>query len=73
LAGRREPKEPVLPRSIERGQYTSAEFAGLWSAHGVRQSMGKTGICWDNAAESFFATLKRELVFRHPVADTRAG
>ena len=28
--------------------------------------MGKTGICWDNApAESFFATLKRELVHRH--------
>jgi transposase InsO family protein len=28
--------------------------------------MGATGICWDNAAaESFFATLKRELVHRH--------
>ena len=34
--------------------------------------MGATGICWDNAAaESFFATLKRELVNRHAWA-TRA-
>jgi len=51
----------------DRGcQYTSAEFAELCAGHGVRQSMGKTGICWDNAAaESFFATLKRELVYRH--------
>jgi transposase InsO family protein len=52
--------------------YTSAEFAQLCARHGVIQSMGATGICWDNAAaESFFATLKRELVHRHPWA-TRA-
>ena len=51
----------------DRGcQYTSSEFAELCASHGVRQSMGATGICWDNAAaESFFATLKRELVHRH--------
>jgi transposase InsO family protein len=57
----------------DRGcQYTAGEFAGLCTSHGVRQSMGATGICWDNAAaESFFATLKRELVHRHTRA-TRA-
>ena len=51
----------------DRGcQYTSSEFAELCASPGVRQSMGATGICWDNAAaESFFATLKRELVHRH--------
>ncbi len=57
----------------DRGcQYTSSEFAQLCEAHHVVQSMGATGICWDNAAaESFFATLKRELVHRHAWA-TRA-
>jgi putative transposase len=48
----------------DRGcQYTSAEFRALCEAHTVRQSMGKTGVCWDNAlAESFFATYKLELI-----------
>jgi putative transposase len=32
---------------------------------GISRSMGPTGVCWDNAvAESFFATLKKELVYR---------
>src|SRR5437867_8111293 len=45
------------------GQHTSAEFRALCDAHGVQQSMGKTGVCWDNAlAESFFATYKLELI-----------
>ena len=59
----------------DRGcQYTSAEFAQLCEQHNVVQSMGATGICWDNAAaESFFATLKRELVNRARVGDPRAG
>lgn len=50
----------------DRGsQYTSAELAGYLSRHKMRGSMGRTGICWDNAlAESFFATLKNELVYR---------
>jgi len=30
---------------------------------GLRHSLGRTGVCWDNAlAESFFATLKNERV-----------
>ena len=33
---------------------------------GIARSMGSTGVCWDNAvAETFFATLKKELVYRH--------
>lgn len=50
----------------DRGcQYTSAEFGVLCEGLGVRQSMGATGVCWDNApAESFFGTLKRELAHR---------
>jgi len=33
----------------DRGcQYTSAEFRNLCDAHGVLQSMGRTGVCWDS-------------------------
>ena len=48
----------------DRGtQYTSAEYATQLNELGLRQSLGRTGICWDNAlAESFFASLKNERV-----------
>jgi len=51
----------------DRGsQYTSHEFAKVCTMYGIRQSMGRRGVCFDNAgAESFFATLKRELVDRY--------
>lgn len=50
----------------DRGtQYTSAQLAGYLERHDMRGSMGRTGICWDNAmAESFFAAIKNELVHR---------
>jgi putative transposase len=50
----------------DRGaQYTSAEFTRFCEAHGVRTSVGRTGVCWDNAAaESFFAALKNEMYHR---------
>lgn len=50
----------------DRGaQYTSAQFATFTTAHGIRPSMGRTGVCWDNAAaESFFAALKNEMYYR---------
>jgi putative transposase len=33
----------------DRGcQYTSGEFRDLCDAHGVLQSMGRTGVCWDS-------------------------
>lgn len=46
----------------DRGSnYTSYEFATKISHMNMRQSVGRTGICWDNAmAESFFAALKNE-------------
>lgn len=59
----------IAPGAIfhsDRGSnYTSAEFAGTLARHNMRQSVGRTGICYDNAmAESFFAILKNELVHR---------
>lgn len=50
----------------DRGtQYCSGDFADLCAQNGVLQSVGRTGVCWDNApAESFLATLKKELVHR---------
>lgn len=50
----------------DRGSnYTSAEFAAKLASYGIDQSVGRTGICFDNAmAESFFAVLKNELVHR---------
>ena len=55
-------------RSSTRGrgsQYTSQQFARHLEHHKIRPSVGRTGVCWDNAwAESFNATLKNERVHR---------
>src|SRR4051812_22605821 len=50
----------------DRGaNYTSTEFGEVLRGHGIRQSVGRTGVCYDNAlAESFFAALKNERVNR---------
>jgi transposase InsO family protein len=53
----------VIFHSDRGSQYSSAEFRAICDVHGVKPSMGKTGVCWDNAlAESFFATYKLELI-----------
>ena len=59
----------IAPGAIfhsDRGSnYTSEEFAGHLAGYDMRQSVGRTGICYDNAmAESFFAALKNERVNR---------
>ena len=56
--------EGAIFHSDRGAQYTSGEFARTLARHNMRGSMGRTGICWDNAlAESFFAALKNELVY----------
>lgn len=48
-------------------QYTSSAFGTRCQTTGVRQSMGQTGVCYDNAvAEAFFATLKGDLGRERP-------
>ena len=66
MAARNQKLQPHAIFHSDRGSnYTSAEFARHLKAHDIRQSVGRTGICYDNAmAESFFATLKNERVNR---------
>jgi transposase InsO family protein len=62
---RRRPGTGLLHHSDRGCQYTSAEYRSRLAELGVTVSMSRTGNCWDNAvAESFFATLKRELIHR---------
>jgi putative transposase len=54
-----------LRRPVERGQFVSLAFGQKARAANIAQSMGSKGDCFDNAvAESFFATLKKELINR---------
>ena len=66
---RRQPTRELLHHSDRGCQYTSAVYRGLLLDHGITVSMSRRGNCWDNAvAESFFATIKTELVHRQPWA-----
>ena len=66
MAARNNHIEPDAIFHSDRGSnYTSAEFAKTLKALNIRHSVGRTGICYDNAmAESFFGTLKNERVHR---------
>lgn len=60
----RTPVPGMIFHSDQGSQYASCEFRKLLRQHGVRASMGSKGDCYDNAiAESFFHTLKTELVY----------
>jgi transposase InsO family protein len=62
LAGRR-PGPGLLHHSDRGVQYTCGDYRAALAAAGVTCSMSRTADCYDNAAmESFWATLKRELV-----------
>jgi transposase InsO family protein len=55
------------------GQFVSLAFGQPARAAGIAQSMGSKGDCFDNAvAESFFATLKKELIHRRSWPTTSA-
>ena len=57
----------MLHRLLEPTQYTSEQFDRYCNKHKIRRSLGRTGICYDNAvAESFFATYKKELIHTRP-------
>jgi transposase InsO family protein len=59
----RRPAAGVIHHSDRGVQYASTEFRTVLDAHGFVASMSRKGNCYDNAAkESFFHTLKTELV-----------
>ena len=61
--GRRRPAAAVLHHSDRGSQYASKDYRDALSEAGFEVSMSRRGDCYDNApAESFFATLKKELV-----------
>lgn len=60
---RRQPARGLICHSDRGSQYTAGVYTRALEAAGARQSMGRVATCFDNAAcESFFATLKTELV-----------
>lgn len=62
----------VIAHADRGSQYMSRVYQQQLADHGMLPSVGRTGICWDNAvAEAFWATLKRELAGRYRFA-TRA-
>jgi putative transposase len=64
LAHRR-PAPGLIWHSDQGSQFVSLAFGQQARAAGIAQSMGSRGDCYDNAvAESFFATLKKELIHR---------
>jgi putative transposase len=69
----RQPAPGLLFHSDRGSQYASNAFRRRLWRYRMRQSMSRKGNCWDNAvAESFFATLKKELV-RDQTFETRAS
>jgi putative transposase len=61
--GQRRPAPGVLHHSDRGSQYACGDYQAQLLAQGMTCSMSRKGDCWDNAvAESFFATLKTELV-----------
>jgi transposase InsO family protein len=66
---RRQPKEGLLHHSDRGVQYASDAYQHLLQTSGMECSMSRKGNCWDNAcAESFWATLKVELVHHQQYA-----
>jgi putative transposase len=69
----RRPRAGTLHHSDRGRQYSSAGYRAALAAAGLTASMSRPGDCWDNAVvESFFATLKTELIHRQGWA-TRAA
>lgn len=55
----------VLHHSDRGSQYAAQGYQQQLTVHGLQCSMSRPGNCWDNAvAESFFASLKTELIYR---------
>jgi putative transposase len=66
---RRRPSPGLVHHSDQGSQYVSLRFGERCREIGIHQSMGSKGDCFDNAvAESFFATLEKDLLRRQSFA-----
>ncbi len=71
--GMRDPGDGLMHHSDRGSQYASNEYQQILRARKIKVSMSRKACCYDNAVvESFFGTLKQELVYRHSFA-TRAA
>ena len=63
----RQPRAGLVHHSDRGSQYAATRYQQMLTMHGLTPSTSRRGNCWDNACvESFFGTLKRELVYhRH--------
>lgn len=75
MAVSRELPDAGLVTHSDRGvQYASEHYQGVLAQHDLECRMSRKGNCWDNApAESFFATLKKELVHHETYATREAA
>ena len=61
--GECQPKPGLIHHTDQGRQYSSTAYVEMLKRHGLVQSMSRRGNCYDNAvAESFFSSLKNELV-----------
>ena len=59
------PQNGLVHHSDRGSNYTAKDYRNALSEHDIKISMSRKGNCWDNAvAESFFATIKKELIHR---------
>lgn len=69
----RTPGPGVIFHSDRGTQYTSKDFDKYCRKNKIRRSLGRTGICYDNAvSESTFATYKKELIHTRPWPDLKS-
>jgi transposase InsO family protein len=69
VAGRDGRCRGTVLHSDRGGEFTAQLTAAACCRHGLRRSMGATGICWDNSpAESFWSSFKHEEYYRHVYA-----
>lgn len=65
-------RDQILAHSDRGSQYAAEAYRKRLSENGIIASMSRTGNCYDNAfVESFFHTLKTELIYQRPVFETR--
>lgn len=66
----RRPQPGLIHHTVRGSTYASQRYRDLLTANGMKSSMSRKTDCWDNAvAESFFSTLKNELLWGNNYAD----